>query len=336
MAQTVAQAVAQTVADTLSNNFKKLAGKLFADESERELFTAAVAKAESAAPAIIWLERNKSGSPFEALPRAPWQPDFVDALEPDTKAGAHELHEKGNYYCLDLSSVFQAAPLLEIAAREGEIETAIDVCSSPGGKCVLLWRTFKPKVVVANEVIGKRLGGLVSNLNRCKIAADVTNSEVEELAEAWPNAFDLVFVDAPCSGQSLVARGVKAPACFHPATINMNSNRQKRILANSGKLVSPGGYLLYTTCTYSTEENEGVLKWFLKRFEEFQTIEVSSLADYRSKFSDDACYRLFPHQGFGAGGFCALLQRKGEERGDYDPDRVRRVSRTKREQPAES
>ncbi|MEG5173865.1 hypothetical protein [Microcoleus sp. B3-D7] len=78
-----------------------------------------------------------------------------------------------------------------------------------------------------------------------------------------PQTANLVIVDAPCTGQSLLAKGDKAPGCFHHVTINSNANRQKRIFANSAKIVAPQGYLVYMTCTYSTAENEQVSEWLL-------------------------------------------------------------------------
>ncbi|MBE9012879.1 RsmB/NOP family class I SAM-dependent RNA methyltransferase, partial [Pseudanabaenaceae cyanobacterium LEGE 13415] len=112
----------------------------------------------------------------------------------------------------------------------------------------------------------------------------------------------------PCSGQSLIAKGGKAEGCFHPININKNANRQKRILANSAQLVKPQGYLVYMTCTYSTEENEQVIDWLIERFPQFETVEVQKLESYRSHLTDKFCYRIFPHDRFGAGAFTALLR----------------------------
>ena len=127
------------------------------------------------------------------------------------------------------------------------------------------------------------------------------------LAEKWPLAFDLVLVDAPCSGQSLLAKGEKALSCFHPATINLNANRQRRILANSLKCVAPGGYLLYSTCTFSIKENEKVVDWLLKSFPDFKTQKVDTLLRHQSKYTESYCYRLWPDQEYGAGAFCGLV-----------------------------
>jgi 16S rRNA C967 or C1407 C5-methylase (RsmB/RsmF family) len=128
-----------------------------------------------------------------------------------------------------------------------------------------------------------------------------------------PFSSNLVIVDAPCTGQSLLAKGEKAPGCFHPTAINKSANRQKRIIANSAKLVSHQGYLAYMTCTYSTEENEQVCEWFLERFPHFQALEISHLAKYQSHLTTMPCYRMFPQDKLGAGAFTALFKNTYED-----------------------
>ena len=123
---------------------------------------------------------------------------------------------------------------------------------------------------------------------------------------------DLVIVDAPCSGQSLLAKGEKAPGCFHPTAINKSANRQKRIIANSAQLVAPQGYLAYMTCTYSPAENEQVCQWFMSKFPHFVPVQVDDLAAYQSHLTDIPCYRLFPQDRLGAGAFTALWRNSQE------------------------
>lgn len=123
---------------------------------------------------------------------------------------------------------------------------------------------------------------------------------------------NLVIVDAPCTGQSLLAKEDKAPGCFHHVTINSNANRQKRILANSAKIVAPQGYLAYMTCTYSTAENEQVSEWLLSKFPEFQPVTVPRLAKYRSHLTEIPCYRMWPQDKLGAGDFTVLFQNTSE------------------------
>jgi hypothetical protein len=91
----------------------------------------------------------------------------------------------------------------------------------------------------------------------------------------------------------------------------MNERRQRRILAESAKTAAPGGYLLYSTCTFSPEENERNVEWFCKTFPEFSALSVAVLDSYRSPLSELPTYRLFPQHGYGAGAFCCLLRKQG-------------------------
>jgi len=150
---------------------------------------------------------------------------------------------------------------------------------------------------------------LISNLKRCQISPSIIfNRDSSIFAENIPLSSNLVIVDAPCTGQSLLAKGEKAPGCFHPTAINKSANRQKRIIANSAQIVAPQGYLAYMTCTYSPEENEQVCEWFLSRFPHFQAVEINHLQEYQSHLTNIPCYRLFPQDRLGAGAFTALFK----------------------------
>jgi 16S rRNA C967 or C1407 C5-methylase (RsmB/RsmF family) len=290
---------------------QKLARSLFDNDADRERFLSSLADAGRSA--IIWIPPRTTPSPFLNLPAAPWQPDFVDLLAPGQEAGRSEWHERGDIYCLDLSSVFCAAVLSAINPAATPEFTVLDMCSAPGGKAIMASRMLTPQRLVCNETIRKRTAALISNLDRCSIkAAEVTSADSKILAETCPEAFSLVLVDAPCSGQSLEAKGSVVAGSFHPATINLNSNRQKRIIANSAKCVAAGGYLAYMTCTYSEQEDESVVRWLLKKFPRFIPQHVPALAEHQSHLADFAAYRLWPWQGFGAGGFCCLLKAQGD------------------------
>lgn len=152
----------------------------------------------------------------------------------------------------------------------------------------------------------------MSNLKRCGIeVAHPISFDPSILAAELAQMADLVLVDAPCSGQSLLAKGEKNPGCFHPVTIGKNANRQKRILANAAQTVAPQGFLAYMTCTYAVEENEQVSEWLLERFPQFEAVEVPALSAYRSGLTALPCYRMFPQTGLGAGAFTILLQNRG-------------------------
>ena len=301
-----------------SNLLLKLTRNLFTDTTEQEKFIQAIVNPQPFNPCILWLQPKPTIHPFTIEPPTSWQPEFVDRLAINTKPGKHQLHERGHYYCLDFSSIFAASTLLTISQP---VQLILDMCAAPGGKSIFAWKTLHPELLISNEVIGKRIGMLISNLKRCQISQSlVTSADSEKLAEIIPQTANLVIVDAPCTGQSLLAKGEKAPGCFHPVTINSNANRQKRILANSAKIVAPKGYLAYMTCTYSPAENEQVTEWFIAKFPQFQPVEVPDLATHQSHLTNLHCYRMWPQDRLGAGAFTVLFQNQEEGRINQLPE----------------
>jgi len=267
-------------------------------------------------PTIAWVKPRPDpaswlGDPWEVLPPLPWQPPWVDRLPETLKPGRHPFHEAGYFYCLDTSSVFAASVLTHAPIRERFPQPIVmDVCAAPGGKSIMAWRSLEPRHLYCNEVMGKRLGMLHGNLKRCGLlgtTTEILNQDPQNLAQNFDQTIEVAIVDAPCSGQSLLAKGEKNPGCFHPAQINKNANRQKRILGNTAALIKPGGYLAYMTCTYSLEENEKVMNWFLQHFPQFEPVEIPALRGYQSPQNDRPCYRLFPTENVGAGAFTSLL-----------------------------
>lgn len=293
-----------------SNLLLKVSRRLFKNLDDQEKFVEALIHPQPFHPCILWCQEKPEFYPFSVETATTWQPQFIDRLSFGEKPGQHPLHAQGYFYCLDFSSVFAASILLTIPSP---VKLVFDMCAAPGGKSVFAWKGLQPELLISNEVIGKRLGMLISNLKRCHInPSAVVNKDSSILAERIPLSSDLVIVDAPCTGQSLLAKGEKAPGCFHPTAINKSANRQKRIIANSAQIVAPQGYLAYMTCTYSPEENEEICEWFLERFPQFQAVEISYLQSYQSHLTSVPCYRMFPQDRLGAGAFTVLFQNTQE------------------------
>ena len=280
--------------------------RLFIQPEDQTAFIEALIASEAADAAILWTHPRPNALPFRVQPPLEWQPAWIDRLEPQEKPGQHPLHTQGYYYCLDFSSVFAASVL---SAIPGPVPLALDLCSAPGGKSLFAWRMLSPNRLWCNEVVRKRGKALISNLKRCGVySAKVFNLNPEVFAEVVPQAISLMIVDAPCSGQSLLAKGGKAEGCFHRVTIHKNASRQKHILAKAAATVAAGGYLAYMTCTFSPEENEKVCQWFVKKFPQFEPVRAPHLSQFQSHLSDHPCYRLWPQSGLGAGAFTALFR----------------------------
>ena len=288
----------------------KAAHDLFKDEDEREEFLDAMLAGEAKEQALIILIDRPEIKSFPRDRKLSWQPSFVERISDSSfKAQKHPLYFKGAYYSLDFSSVFAASAMLAI---ETPVNRVLDMCSSPGGKAVFAYRAFKPELLICNEILKKRASTLIGNLDRCKCETSmVWCSDPSVYARRYKECFDLIICDAPCSGQSLMAKGDDAPDAFVPNMIDMNVGRQRRILGNSYHCLRLGGHLLYSTCTFSTKENERVIEWFIRTHPDMEVVEVPALAEFQSKFVEFPAYRLYPHQGLGAGAFACIMRRKG-------------------------
>jgi len=133
-------------------------------------------------------------------------------------------------------------------------------------------------VLVANEISRRRTSVLAMNLERMGVTnALVTNVYPDKLAEAWPGLFDAMLVDAPCSGEGTFSRDRHALRDWSLKTVQAYAAKQRHILNQSAPLVRPGGRILYGTCTFSPEENEGVIAAFLGDHSEFELLDLPAV-----------------------------------------------------------
>lgn len=293
---------------------RKTAAALFPDCSEeQERFLSSLLHPEERGSALVWTkEAREVPLQFVTPEEIPsWLPGEIALLAPGEKPGSTEQYQRGDYYPLDFSSVLTGSALLALRGESTADWKILDLCAAPGGKSILASQLLHPALLLSNEVIGKRLGILRHNLARCGLTETFTQRlSAEEWAAQTPSAFDLSLVDAPCSGQSLLAKGKDNPGCFHPSIVKGNARRQLKILRAAGETVAPGGYLFYSTCTFAIRENEGVVTKLLKSNPDFSAVEVPHLEELRSPHSEFPSYRVYPHRSRGAGGFVCLLRRR--------------------------
>ncbi len=288
----------------------RLCQRLGLGEEESAAFLKALAAGKSSRQAVVLTARTPQGyrPPFACVDTADWAwlpPHVLVPEEEGLKLGACEDYRAGFYYPLDLSSCWESAALATLPPPQ----RTLDLCAAPGGKSMLMLARFTPQEHVANEVNAARRGILRQNMAQCGYpAVNITGLRPDQWGRSGEQ-FDLLLVDAPCSGQSLLAKGMKNPGCLGSSMVNGNAKRQRGILLSVLPCVAPGGHILYSTCTYDPEENEKVMAYILRRAEGWQAVEVPSLAPFRSGLSDFPSYRLMPAHGFGAGGFCCLLRR---------------------------
>lgn len=252
-------------------------------------------------------------APLTLTERVPWEPTGWYLPQEDT-AGARPLHEAGAYYLQEPSAMLPAAVLAPLPG-----ERILDLCAAPGGKSTQLGlRMAGQGLLVCNEPVPKRAEVLARNVERMGITnALVVSAMPRQLADRWPEGFDAVQVDAPCSGEGMFRRHPETRQEWTPEVPAGCARRQADILDCAADMVRPGGRLVYSTCTLNRTENEDTVEAFCRRHPDF-TPEAFSLpgAD-----APDGVLTCFPHRMRGEGHFVALLRRRGDGAAMLPPDR---------------
>ena len=245
--------------------------------------------------------------PFAGQP-VPWEP-MGYYYDPDSRPGLHLYHEAGVYYLQEASAM---APVALLDPQPGE--RICDLCAAPGGKTTqIAGRMMGEGFLLCNEYSPKRAKILSRNIERMAVAnALVTNEPTEVLASRFPGFFHRVLVDAPCSGEGMFRKEEAAVADWSQDAVEMCARRQQEILNNAARMVAPGGRLVYSTCTFAPEEDEGVVAEFLARHPEFSPERVEAPW---FQAVENGGYRLWPHKLLGEGHFAAVLKRNGGEEG---------------------
>ena len=230
-------------------------------------------------------------------------PENTDGIGKSTE------HHAGMFYVQDPGAM---ATVKALDIKHGW--RVLDACAAPGGKASQLASAVaEAGVLLANEYVPKRAKIIVGNFERLGIKnAVVTSLDTATLAEMFSAYFDLVLCDAPCSGEGMFRKYDEAVSEWSVENVLACAKRQTEILENVQRCVKAGGYLLYSTCTYSVEENEGVVERFLENHPEFSLVEVKAelkavTADGLGKFKE--ARRFYPHSSRGEGQFIALLKK---------------------------
>lgn len=243
----------------------------------------------------------------------------------NVRPGKHPYHEIGVYYIQEPSAMSAAAIL---APQPGM--RVLDLCAAPGGKSTQLASMLQGRgLLVANEINATRCKILSQNIERMGITnAIVTNEDSERLATHFGCFFDRILVDAPCSGEGMFRKNLDAMEEWSEENVGLCANRQREILTNAAKMLLPGGKLVYSTCTFSPEENEQTVAEFLENHPEFELLPIEShfFSDARPdwvkgenisdeiRMSISRSKRLWPHKLNGEGHYVALFQKAGKQR----------------------
>lgn len=243
----------------------------------------------------------------------PWEP-CGRYLSEASRPGLHPYHDAGIYYLQEPSAM---APARLLDARPGE--WVLDLCAAPGGKSTQLAAAMAGRgLLVCNEIHPKRARVLSSNLERLGVTnALVLNEHPARLAERFADQFDRILVDAPCSGEGMFRKEDAAVSDWSPETVAMCAARQYEVLCSAAAMLKPGGRLVYSTCTFSPAENEGVISRFLHCHGDFSVLSVDApwFDRGRPEWIEDPAdglehtFRLWPHKLRGEGHYAAVLHR---------------------------
>ena len=251
------------------------------------------------------------------------------------KPGRHPYHHAGVFYSQE-PSASSAAPLLGVQPGM----RVLDLCAAPGGKSSQLAAALQGRgVLVSNEYVAARAEILKSNLERMGVPnAVVLNETPARIAEALPEFFDRVLVDAPCSGEGMFRKEPVARQQHCEALVKQCAELGAQILDCAAAALAPGGQLVYSTCTFAPEEDEGQVAAFLQRHPEFELADALGNVDYTFGSEGEAnrtgglpldvrkVRRIWPCQG-GEGHFMARLVKAGTPRtlpaaGEYTPEEL--------------
>ena len=250
------------------------------------------------------------------LTPVPWI-DNAFEYEENVSPAKHPYYFAGLYY-LQEPSAMTPANLLPIEPGD----RVLDLCAAPGGKATELGAKLNHTgLLVANDISNSRAKALLKNIELFGIPNVLVTSEPsEKLAEKFPAFFDKILIDAPCSGEGMFRKNPGMMKDWETYGPKHYSDLQRSIVPNAIRMLKPGGMLLYSTCTFSPEENEGSVKFMLDLDPDLEIVDIASryegFAPGRPELIEDGiedlkkCVRIWPHKMNGEGHFIALLRKK--------------------------
>ncbi len=261
-------------------------------------------------PLKLTAEEFAALAPFPLGERVAWEKTAFYITE--EKPGGDVCHFAGLYY-LQEPSAMCAAPLL--GAEAGE--RVLDLCAAPGGKTSQLAAAMRGEgILISNEIDFGRAKVLSQNVERMGIPnCAVVSASPETLSARFPGFFDKILVDAPCSGEGMFKKEPNAIPEWSEENVARCAVRQSGILDEAAKMLRGGGKLVYSTCTFSEEEDEWQIEAFLRRHPEFSLRSM---------------HKLYPHEVRGEGHFAALLEKEEGESCAARPFRIQKNAAAER------
>ncbi|MEI6729063.1 MAG: hypothetical protein WCK98_05465 [bacterium] len=261
----------------------------------------------------IRLNPNKISS-FEALQKnsevdlnftpIPWA-KYGYYLNHKLESSLNPLWHAGSYYVQEASSMI----LSQLIDFSKDLKV-LDLCAAPGGKSTLISSLLTPNsLLISNDVVPKRLRILIENLNKWGRSNNVVTINQPKDFAKLSEAFDVILIDAPCTGEGLIRKNPYVLNAWSEKTVEGCQKRQIEILSQIAASVKIGGHLIYSTCTFNIEENEEVIGWFLENFPEFKLKHFDLDENWGLTSFVPGTYRCLPHKFKGEGLFFAVLEK---------------------------
>jgi 16S rRNA C967 or C1407 C5-methylase (RsmB/RsmF family)/NOL1/NOP2/fmu family ribosome biogenesis protein len=266
-------------------------------------------------PVSIRLNPAKQQSPPAGALPVPWttsgyylneRPSFT--LDPLFHAGA--------YYVQEASSMFLEQAFRQVVDAQKAINV-LDLCAAPGGKSTHLLSLMNTQsLLVSNEVIRPRANILAENIQKWGYGNAVVVHNDPQDFQRLPGFFDVMVIDAPCSGEGLFRKDKHAMEEWSPDNVALCSKRQRRILSDVWPALKTGGLLFYSTCTYNPDENEDNLEW-LRQEHDVEFVPLMLNDQWGVEAVDHhgiPGYRFYPHRVKGEGFFLCVVRKTEEAR----------------------
>lgn len=255
-------------------------------------------------------------APF-ALRKIPWI-DNGFYYDEEAKPAKHPYYYAGLYYIQEPSAM---TPANVLPVEEGDC--ILDMCAAPGGKSTELGARLRGSgVLVTNDISNSRAKALLKNIELFGISnAYVFSEDPAKLVQYYPEYFDKIMLDAPCSGEGMFRKDSRLIKSWEKNGPEYYSAIQKQLLLCAADMLKPGGILQYSTCTFSHMEDEESIKYLLKERPDMELADVKPYSGFVSGFAYDAeeeqlclskTVRIWPHRMQGEGHFVALVRKKGE------------------------
>lgn len=232
------------------------------------------------------------------------------------------LFHAGCYYVQEASSMFIEQAFAKYVNTD---VCVLDLCAAPGGKSTLLASLISSdSLLVSNEIIRSRSNILAENMTKWGYANTMVSNDDPMGIGKLRNVFDVILVDAPCSGEGMFRKDSGAISEWSVDNVKLCQQRQRRVIADIWESLKPGGLMMYSTCTYNEEENEQNVQWTCNEFGA-ETLPVKIQAEWgitSSLINGVDAYRFFPHKTKGEGFFFALLRKNEGEKYKSDAGRA--------------